>query len=94
MASLFLGPFQLQYLDFKATPFISCHTHTPHPNPHPIHPHPPRGERGIRTPGTRKSTTVFETVPIDHSGISPIRRKSKKIPERKSFIPPFSGRWR
>jgi hypothetical protein len=30
------------------------------------------GERGIRTPGTRKGTTVFETVPIDHSGISPI----------------------
>ena len=33
------------------------------------------GERGIRTLGTRKSTTVFETVPIDHSGISPKRRK-------------------
>ena len=29
------------------------------------------GEKGIRTPGTRKSTTVFETAPFDHSGISP-----------------------
>ena len=29
------------------------------------------GERGIRTPGTVTSTTVFETVPFDHSGISP-----------------------
>ncbi len=29
------------------------------------------GKRGIRTLGTRKSTTVFETVPIDHSGIFP-----------------------
>ena len=27
------------------------------------------GKRGIRTLGTRKGTTVFETVPIDHSGI-------------------------
>ena len=29
------------------------------------------GKRGIRTLGTRKDTTVFETVPIDHSGIFP-----------------------
>ncbi len=29
------------------------------------------GEKGIRTLGTRKGTTVFETAPIDHSGISP-----------------------
>jgi hypothetical protein len=29
------------------------------------------GERGIRTPGPRERTTVFETAPIDHSGISP-----------------------
>ena len=29
------------------------------------------GEGGIRTHGTRKGTTVFETVPIDHSGTSP-----------------------
>ena len=29
------------------------------------------GKTGIRTLGTRKSTTVFETVPIDHSGIFP-----------------------
>ena len=31
------------------------------------------GKRGIRTLGTRKGTTVFETVPIDHSGIFPDR---------------------
>ena len=29
------------------------------------------GKTGIRTLGTRKGTTGFETVPIDHSGISP-----------------------
>ncbi len=29
------------------------------------------GKRGIRTLGTRKSTTVFETVPFGHSGIFP-----------------------
>src|SRR4051794_548963 len=32
------------------------------------------GEGGIRTHGTRKGTTVFETVPIDHSGTSPQAR--------------------
>ncbi len=30
------------------------------------------GKTGIRTLGTRKGTTVFETVPFDHSGIFPI----------------------
>ena len=30
------------------------------------------GKRGIRPLGTRKGTTVFETVPIDHSGIFPM----------------------
>ena len=29
------------------------------------------GETGIRTLGTIASTTVFETAPFDHSGISP-----------------------
>jgi hypothetical protein len=29
------------------------------------------GEGGIRTHGTVTRTTVFETVPIDHSGTSP-----------------------
>ena len=29
------------------------------------------GKKGIRTLGTRESTTVFETAPIDHSGIFP-----------------------
>ena len=31
------------------------------------------GERGIRTLGTVAHTTVFETVPFNHSGISPKR---------------------
>ena len=34
------------------------------------------GERGIRTLGTVTSTTVFETVPFDRSGISPVMDKS------------------
>ena len=29
------------------------------------------GKRGIRTLGTVARTTVFETVPFDHSGIFP-----------------------
>jgi len=29
------------------------------------------GEIGIRTLGTLARTTVFETAPFDHSGISP-----------------------
>ena len=29
------------------------------------------GKTGIRTLGTRKGTTVFETVPFDRSGIFP-----------------------
>ncbi len=29
------------------------------------------GEAGIRTLGTRKGSTVFETAPFDHSGTSP-----------------------
>ncbi len=29
------------------------------------------GEKGIRTPGPVTRTTVFETAPFDHSGISP-----------------------
>ena len=29
------------------------------------------GEGGIRTHGTLARTTVFETVPFDHSGTSP-----------------------
>ena len=29
------------------------------------------GEGGIRTLGTRKGTTVFETAPFDRSGTSP-----------------------
>ena len=32
------------------------------------------GERGIRTLGTLTRTTVFETAPFDHSGISPHKK--------------------
>lgn len=38
------------------------------------------GETGIRTLGTLASTMVFETTPIDHSGISP--RGSTPRPSR------------
>ena len=34
------------------------------------------GEGGIRTHGTPEGTTVFETVPIVHSGTSPKRQRS------------------
>ncbi len=37
------------------------------------------GKTGIRTLGTRKGTTVFETVPIDHSGIFPLRFARAKL---------------
>ena len=36
------------------------------------------GKAGIRTLGTRKGTTVFETAPIDHSGTFP-RVSSAKV---------------
>ena len=36
------------------------------------------GERGIRTLGAQKSTTVFETAPFDHSGTSPIETIARK----------------
>jgi hypothetical protein len=32
----------------------------------------PGGETGIRTLGTLAGTTVFETAPFNHSGISPV----------------------
>ncbi len=35
------------------------------------------GERGIRTPGTHKGSTVFETAPFNHSGISPFKMPGK-----------------
>ena len=40
------------------------------------------GEGGIRTHGTRKGTTVFETVPIDHSGTSPQRLPTRRRANR------------
>ena len=35
------------------------------------------GERGIRTPGTPKGTTDFESAPFNRSGISPRTHKDK-----------------
>ena len=36
------------------------------------------GEAGIRTLGTPKGTTVFETAPIDRSGTSPLLRRPQQ----------------
>ena len=36
-----------------------------------------RGEKGIRTLGPQMWSTVFETAPIDHSGISPFLARVK-----------------
>ena len=45
------------------------------------------GEKGIRTPGPVTRTTVFETAPFDHSGISPgIRLNLLRQPD-----PPSGG---
>ncbi len=61
----------------------------------------PGGQGEIRTHGTREGTTVFETVPIDHSGTSPRGTwgysiqvgKSKQL--RSLLLPtcPVSGRF-
>ena len=41
------------------------------------------GERGIRTPGTRKRTIDFESTAFDHSAISPRQWDFiKVVPER------------
>ncbi len=37
------------------------------------------GERGIRTLGTLTSSTVFETAPFDHSGISPALKSACSV---------------
>lgn len=53
------------------------------------------GERGIRTLGTVARTTVFETVPIDHSGTSPVfqngweRKDKRELRKNGSCVPPF-----
>ena len=64
------------------------------------------GEAGIRTLGTRKGTTVFETAPFDRSGTSPSltmrwleldarRNLAQAIPARKCafqlFAKPLAG---
>ena len=54
------------------------------------------GEGGIRTHGTVTRTTVFETVPFDHSGTSP-RRASlaapavERKPRNRALAPRRSG---
>ncbi len=60
------------------------------------------GEEGIRTPGSRKGTTVFETAPFDHSGTSPKRKQKSVISsaiiiypglaEKEGFEPPVPAR--
>ena len=45
------------------------------------------GEGGIRTLGTRESTTVFETAPFDHSGTSPIPDRSSRLASNKRALP-------
>src|SRR5579859_5653652 len=48
------------------------------------------GEGGIRPLGTRKSTTVFETVPIDRSGTSPSgTRLILRSCRTRQHVPPF-----
>ena len=57
------------------------------------------GETGIRTLGPREGSTVFETAPIDHSGISPVNLCKEHLAspcsvvhqvsaEREGFEPP------
>ena len=41
------------------------------------------GERGIRTPGTPRGPTVFETAPFDRSGISPCYRAMRPKAEQR-----------
>jgi hypothetical protein len=40
------------------------------------------GEGGIRTPGGPEPTTVFETVPFNHSGTSPFFEAGEIITEK------------
>lgn len=49
------------------------------------------GEKGIRTLGTRKRSTVFETAPFDHSGISPKPFIKQKQPFRVAFSAETEG---
>src|SRR5687768_2579422 len=51
------------------------------------------GEGGIRTHGTLPGTTVFETVPFDHSGTSP-KDCSQRTPSGRAVasLPPRGGR--
>jgi hypothetical protein len=47
------------------------------------------GEGGIRTLGTVSRTTVFETVPFNHSGTSPVAVKIKLPQLGRSFYKEF-----
>jgi hypothetical protein len=46
------------------------------------------GEGGIRTHGTVTRTTVFETVPFDHSGTSPKANHAPSVVGSGTFIVP------
>lgn len=50
------------------------------------------GEGGIRTPGTRKGTTDFESVPFGHSGTSPLGRDGSWGKEPENGKPTFFGK--
>ena len=58
------------------------------------------GGGGIRTHGTRKGTTVFETAPFDHSGTPPrpaggpfaAPGRRRRVPERPTPGKPPGGR--
>ena len=47
------------------------------------------GERGIRTPGTLASSTVFKTAAFDHSAISPSGAKVLQIKFTTNLFPHF-----
>ena len=51
------------------------------------------GKRGIRTPGTQKGSTVFETVRIDHSRIFPYAAISRTRLTRFERATPTSAGW-
>ena len=55
--------------------------------------HPLSGKRGIRTPGTQKGSTVFETVRIDHSRIFPYAAISRTRLTRFERATPTSAGW-
>ena len=60
----------------EAKPFETTTISAPHGAPVRVRNRDDGGERGIRTLGGVAPTTVFETAPFDHSGISPLSAHS------------------